>query len=295
MDHEHQALSNGRRSVLSVPASDAHKIAKALASAADEVVLDLEDAVAPDSKHRARSVLGEFPWADHAPGPRLSVRVNAPGTPWCHRDIEAVVASAVPADSIVVPKVQTRTDLGFVECLLEGLEAEAGVRARIGVQALVETAAGLENLPEVVSSPDRLESLIIGYADLAASLGRSRDLRPEHWLVTQERVLGCARAARIDAIDGPYLGVADDERFRESVRWTAGLGFDSKWAVHPRQLATINTSFTPSEADVHHAGEVLRLLDEGHAHGRGAVRLDGELVDEAMAVAARRVLAKVGR
>jgi citrate lyase subunit beta / citryl-CoA lyase len=280
----------GRRSVLSVPASDERKIGTALRAGADEVVLDLEDAVAPDQKDRAREVLAMFPWGDYGDLPLLAVRVNAPRTPWCHRDVEAVARGEVPAASIVLPKVESRADVGFVERLLDGVEP-AGSRP-LAVQALVETARGLTRLDDVVSDVERLSSLILGYADLAASLGRRAGFPADAWLVTQERVLVAARSAGLEAVDGPHLGVHADEAFSTAIERAVASGFDAKWAIHPRQVPALNAAFQPSAEEIARARAVLRALDEGHREGRGAVGLDGALVDEAMAVAARRVLAK---
>jgi citrate lyase subunit beta/citryl-CoA lyase len=282
-----------RRSVLCVPATDPRRISKALASGADEVVVDLEDSVAPADKAAARDVLAGYDWTAAPDGVRVAVRVNAPGTPWCHRDLEAVVA--LPVASVVLPKVERRGDLTFAERLLDGLEAEAYRTERLTIQALVETAAGLTHLHDVVADIDRLDTLLIGYADLAASLGRGPGLGAETWLPSQERVLSCARAAGLDAVDGPFLAVQDDEPFQAATDRAAALGFDAKWAIHPRQVSRINATFTPTEELVERSREVIAALDAGHAAGRGAVELDGELVDEAMALAARRVLARVGR
>jgi citrate lyase subunit beta / citryl-CoA lyase len=286
-----EQIGSGRRSVLSVPASEARMIAKALRAGADEVVLDLEDAVAPDRKDHARGVLATFPWEDHGDDlPLLAVRVNAPRTPWCHRDIEAVAGAQIPVASLVLPKVESRADVGFVERLLDGVE-EAGSRP-LAVQALVETARGLAWLDDVVSDVERLSSLILGYADLAASLGRGPGFPADAWLVAQERVLTAARSANLEAVDGPHLGVAADEAFSTAVERSAALGFDAKWAIHPRQVPALNAAFQPSAEEIAGAHAVLRVLEEGHRAGRGAVRLEGDLVDEAMAVGARRVLAK---
>jgi citrate lyase subunit beta/citryl-CoA lyase len=273
-----------------VPASDERKIGKALQAGADEVVLDLEDAVAPDQKAHARQVLATFPWDDFDHLPFLAVRVNAPRTPWCHLDIAAIVHAQVPVLSVVLPKAESRADIGFAERLLDGVETTAS--RPLAVQALVETARGLARLDDLVSDVERLSSLIIGYADLAASLGRGRGFTADSWLVAQERVLVAARSANLEAVDGPYLGVDTDEAFATAVGRGAALGFDAKWAIHPRQVPALNTAFLPSEEEVGHARSVLRALEEGHRGGRGAVRLDGALVDEAMALDARRVLAK---
>ncbi|KRA37758.1 MULTISPECIES: HpcH/HpaI aldolase/citrate lyase family protein [unclassified Nocardioides] len=280
-----------RRSALCVPAGDDRKLAKALESGADEIIVDLEDAVAYDDKGRARAQLAAFVWP--AGGPHVAVRVNAVGTPWCHRDLE--VAASIPrVTSVVLPKVESRADLGFVERLLAGLEAEVGRADQVGVQALVETAAGVVALADIVSDVRRLTAVIVGYADLAASLGRARDIEPAAWRGIQDSIVLHARAAGVAAIDGPFLGVADDDAFRASVADAAALGFDAKWVIHPRQVVGVNDGFTPSADQVDHAQRVLSTLEDVATAGRGAAVVDGALVDEAMARAARQVLAKVG-
>lgn len=285
-------ISTGRRSVLCVPATDERVIGKALAAGADEVVIDLEDAVPAGGKDAARERLLSFDWSAH-PRPRmLSVRVNAPGTPWFVADIETLVRGNVPVDSIVVPKVESRDDLRFAERLIDGLEREMGASRGVTLQALIETAGGVAGLPSIVAERDRLIGLIIGYADLAASLGRvGNDMST--WLPIQASVLVHARAAGVEAIDGPYLGVAVDSAFDEAVQAVAALGFDGKWVIHPRQIETVVQAFTPAEEATSHARRVLAALESVAADGRGALQLDGALIDEAMAVAARRVLAKV--
>lgn len=284
-----------RRSTLCVPAGDDRKLAKALASGADEVVVDLEDAVARDDKDRARAQLADFDFAGAGmpEGVVVAVRVNAPGSPWCHRDLEAVAALPV-VTSVVLPKVESRADVGFAERLLDGIEAEVGRAVPLGIQALVETAAGVLGLPDVVSDVRRLVSVIVGYADLAASLGRDRDVDPSSWRGVQDAVVMNARAAGVTAIDGPFLGVAVDEDFRAAVDAAVRLGFDAKWVIHPRQVEGVNDRFTPSSARVDHARRVLATLDAAAVRGSGAAVVDGALVDEAMAKDARRVLAKAG-
>jgi len=289
---------SGRRSILCVPAVDPHRIAKALAAGADEVVVDLEDAVAPAEKEAARDVVASFDWSAHARPPALAVRVNAPGSRWCHQDLACVVQH-VPAASIVLPKVESRGDLEFAERLLDGLEEESGRAEPVLVQALVETAAGLSGLAGIVAGArrgsSRLSALILGYADLAASLGRAPQVGLASWVPVQEALLWAARAAGVEAVDGPFLGVADDQPFREAAGHSAALGYDAKWAIHPRQVSTLNEIFGPSAEVVAHAERVLEVLSDAASAGRGAVQLDGQLLDEAMAVAARRTLAKAGR
>ncbi|WP_229713332.1 HpcH/HpaI aldolase/citrate lyase family protein [Streptomyces fuscichromogenes] len=289
MNHAAGAL----RSRLAVPGSDDRKIAKAVASEADEIVLDLEDAVPAAAKEGARELVASWLARAARTGPRMAVRVNAPRTPWCHDDVIACVRRSGTV-SVVLPKVESAGDLAFVDRLLSGAEAAVGATATVTVQALIETAAGLANLREIVAATPRLTTVVIGYADLAASLGRAADAPPEAWLRAQDGVLTAARSAGLAAVDGPYLGVAADEAFSAHVRRAACLGFDGKWIIHPGQIQQVNEAFTPSAEEVARARAVLAALERGHERAEGAVALDGWMVDEAVAVAARRVLAKVG-
>lgn len=278
-----------RRSALCVPAGDERKLAKALASGADEVIIDLEDAVSYDDKDRARDHLAGYDWPVNRPA--LAVRVNAAGTPWCHRDLEAVVAIPEIA-SVVLPKTESRCDVGFVERLLDGMESAAGRTRPLAVQALVETAVGVLGLADIAREPRRLAALIVGYADLGASLGRSRAVDPAAWRGVQDAIVLHARACGVAAVDGPFLGVADDEPFRAATDAAAAHGFDAKWVIHPGQIGAVNAAFTPAEEEVDHARRVLAALEEAAATGKGAGVVDGALVDEAMAKDARRILAK---
>jgi citrate lyase subunit beta/citryl-CoA lyase len=277
------------RACLSVPGVDERKITKAGALDVDEIVLDLEDSVPPPGKDEARATVGRA--LAGLRERRVAVRVNAVGTPWCHRDVIACAGPDGPA-SIVLPKVESGSDLAFLDRLLDGAEAASGRGEPVRVQALVETAAGLARLDEIAGASPRLESLILGYADLAASLGRSPTAS---WLSLQDRVLVAARAHGIAAIDGPFLGVGDDEPFREHVRTARDLGFDGKWVIHPRQIDAVQEAFTPTEDEIRHAREVLAALAEASGRGAGAVALNGQMLDEALAASARRVLERAGR
>jgi citrate lyase beta subunit len=276
-----------RRSCLSVPGSSERKLAKAAELAADEVVIDLEDAVAVGAKDEARAavVAALSDWT----GSGVAVRVNGPGTPWCHLDIAAVGALAEMPGSIVVPKVESPGDLAFVDRLLDGVEAGARRERPLRVQALIETAAGLANVQEIAAASPRLDALILGYADLAASLGGARDL--DAWLPAQHELLVAARANGLQAIDGPYLGVAPDESFHAAAARARDLGFDGKWAIHPSQVDALNDAFTPDESAVARARAVVAALESAK---EGAVTLDGEMLDEAIRAAALRVLARAG-
>ncbi|ADB52714.1 HpcH/HpaI aldolase/citrate lyase family protein [Conexibacter woesei] len=287
-----------RRSCLSVPGSSEKMLAKAPGLGADELIVDLEDAVAASAKDAARELvvaaLGSDAWA----GVPVSVRVNAPRTPWCHLDVAALAALPAQPAALVVPKVESAGDLAFVERLLDGAEAAAGHgRPPLRVQALIETAAGLANVQQIAAASPRLDALILGYADLTASLGRTAagaaDL--DGWRPAQDALLLAARAHGLQAIDGPYLGVAVDDPFTAATTRARDLGFDGKWAIHPAQVAALNAAFTPTDEELSRARAVLDALAAAERDGgAGAVALDGEMLDEAIRAAALRTLARAG-
>lgn len=274
-----------RRSILVVPGSDRRKIEKALQLGVDQIVLDLEDAVTPANKDDARDLVVET-LAAGAParGPSLAVRINSIDSPWAGDDLAALAASGANLSSVVVPKTQSPDDLLTAAHALGSHDAT--------LQALIETPAGLTYLDDIASATDRLDALIIGYADLAAALGRQRNLPPHRWSAVQDRVLIAARTAGIAAIDGPHLGIADDADFQAATRWTRELGFDGKWVIHPAQVAFTMQEFTPTAEAVEQARQILDALDEAATRGDGAAALNGQMLDEAIAVSARRVLAQ---
>lgn len=281
------------RCCLSVPGTERRRFDKAEASPADEVVLDLEDSVPPAAKAGARQTVTGWLTAE-TPAVAMAARVNPTRSPWCHDDIVALAACGRADLSVVVPKVENAGDLAFIDRLLDGVEAAAERDTPITVQALIESPAGLANLDEIVTATSRLRAMILGYADLGAALGRDPGAHPDWWLPAQHQILVAARGAGVAAIDGPYLGVDDGEPFQDAVHRAAALGFDGKWIIHPRQADAVVRAFTPSDSAVRHAKRVLAALDAGHASGTGAVQLDGQMIDEAIAAAARRTLAKAG-
>ena len=275
-----------------VPAAPAAKLEKGRGLEADEIVIDLEDAVLPAAKDEARDAVLAALAQDFA-APSVAVRVNAIGTPWCHLDLVAVAGAARERVTVVLPKVEHPHDLAFADRLLAGAEAAAGRTTPVRLLALIETAAGLQAVAELARASERLDGLILGYADLAASLGRAGGA-PGDWRFAQHAVLVAARAAGIQAIDGPHLAIRDDEPFRTEVAHARGLGYDGKWAIHPAQLDALREAFTPTDAEIADARETLAALERAAAEGAGAVADGDRMLDEALAVSARRVLARAG-
>lgn len=280
-------IATRRRAILVAPGSDERIARKALDSAVDEVVLDLEDAVTVTRKGEARELVAALA-AEYGPRRPVSVRVNGPGTRWFGPDLTVLCRIADALASIVIPKVDTAADLEVADRMLRD-----GGGAAVRVQALVETPSGIRNVDAIAAGP-RIEALIIGYADLGAALGRSAAARPEQWLYVQDRVLHAARVAGIQAVDGPFLDLADDAGFRRAAQWAADLGFDGKWVIHPAHIDCVTEVFTPSGEEADFARRVLAALEQARERGAGAVQLDGRMLDEAVAVAARRTLSRSG-
>ncbi len=283
-----------RRSCLSVPGSSAKMLAKAASLPADEIVIDLEDAVAATAKDEARALVLDALAAGRMEGRTVAVRVNGLDTPWCHRDVVALAdgAAAGAVATLIIPKAQAAADVLWVERLLDMIGPQAD---HVRLQALIETAEGLRRCGEIAAAGERLESLIIGYADLRASLGRPADPdEPAHsWSYAQEAVLVAAKAAGLQAIDGPNLRVDDPAGLQAWATHARALGYDGKWAIHPSQLETLNATFTPAAEEIERAHRIVAALESAEADaGRGAVSLAGEMIDEALRKQAYEVLAR---
>ncbi|OBK75479.1 citrate (pro-3S)-lyase [Mycobacterium sp. 1274761.0] len=283
-----------RRTILSVPGSSAKMIEKAKTLPADEVFLDLEDAVAPDAKEEARTrvatALADSGWAGQLRG----VRVNDWTTPWTYADtIEVVSTAGACLDIIVVPKVTDASHITALDLLLTQLETTHGLEVgRIGIEAQIENAQGLTNIDAIAAAP-RVQALVLGPADMAASLNmrtlevgeqpEGYDVGDAHHYVLM-RILIAARTHGVLAIDGPYLKVRDVDAFRRVAGRSAALGYDGKWVLHPDQVAAGNDLFSPRQADYDHAELILEAYEwhTSRAGGaRGAVMLGDEMIDEA--------------
>lgn len=295
-------IARPRRTELAVPASNLRFLHKAATSAADAVILDLEDGVAPSARPEARAnvveALCSLDW-----GRRLrTVRVNDVRTQWFYQDLIAVVEGAGQhLDAIVLPKVNRPEDVYMLDLLLGQIEMAKGIGHRIGIEAQIETAEGMASVEQIARASTRLQTLIFGPGDYAASIGAPLlsigghvAEYPGHiWHAALSRIVVAAKAAGLEAIDGPFGAYQDLTGLEQSARLARLLGCDGKWAIHPTQLDPINAMFSPTADEVARAQEIIERyrasLDE---QARGAISLQGDLIDAASLRMAERVLAR---
>ena len=284
-----------QRSLLSVPGSRPDMFPKAARSGADQVMLDLEDAVAPDEKEAARGSvaegLGGVDWK--GAGQSVTVRINAVDTPWMEDDVRAVAEGRV--DTLMIPKVYGPEDVIRVAGLLDEIEAERGAEAPIGLEVLIETARGLTRVNDIAAAHPRLEALHFGAGDFGASMG-ARTLAigdgtgGGRWRAVQTMIAAAARAYGLRPIDSAYDDFRDDEGYLAAARRAAALGYEGKWAIHPRQVPLANRVFSPSPEEVAEARALLEALEVAAAEGRGAARYQGKMIDAASARLAENML-----
>jgi len=307
------------RSELAVPGTNVRAMEKAPTLGADVVFLDLEDAVAPDDKEQARAnvidALGEHDWLRTA----VSVRVNGLDTHWCYRDIVEVTESRGDVlDTLLVPKVGSPSDVEFVATLLDQIEQRNGWEpGRIGIHILIETAAGMADVEAISRArPDRLEAMVFGVADYAASVqARTTNIggaNPDYSVLTDaagdearethwgdqwhygiSRMVAACRARGLRPIDGPFGDLADTDGYRSAARRAAALGCEGKWAIHPSQIELANEVYSPAPAEIDRAERILQAMEDGAKQGNGAGTLDGRLIDAASIRMAENLMRKV--
>lgn len=310
-----QARPRLHRSELAVPGSNTALFEKAAASAADIVFLDLEDAVAPDEKVQARrnvvQALNEIDWGAKT----MMLRINGLDTHYMYRDVVDVVEACPRLDMLLIPKVGTASDVYALDMLVTQIESAYGRTKRIGFEVLIETALGMANVESIAQSSRRLEAMSFGVADYAASTrarttvigGVSRDsvvladpdasgqrqaYWTDPWHAAQTRMLVACRAWGLRPVDGPFGDFSDPQGYVSAAQRAAVLGYEGKWAIHPSQVALANQVFTPSEAEVGKARRIVAAMAQAAKEGRGAVSLDGRLIDIASIRMAEALLAK---
>lgn len=290
------------RSILSIPGHIEKMHIKARESDTDVIMLDLEDSVPVDAKSEARQQVArslvQMDWGHKS----VSVRINSTDTPFCYRDVIDVVESAGERiDTIVLPKVNHASDVHFLSVLLDGIEQARSFQKAIGIEACIETTQGLEQISQIAAASPRLRSLVFGIADYTASVGArlvsisghgesEAELYPGHrWHYPLSRMVQAAKAYGLLAIDAPYGNFKDSEGLARSATMACALGCDGKWAIHPAQIAVLNQVFSPSKEDIERAARVLAAAREADLNGRGAIAVEGRMVDQATIRLARQL------
>ena len=312
-----QAPARLNRSELAIPGSQPNMFEKAAKLDVDVIFLDLEDAVAPDEKEQARKnvieALNDIDWGKKS----MSVRINGLDTHYMYRDVVDVVEQAGKRlDMIMIPKVGTSADVYALDMLLTQIEDAKGYKKRIGLEHIIETALGMQNVNEIAAASKRNESLHFGVADYAASTrarttsiggananyavltGSSEtDSREVHWgdmwHYAIARMVVAARANGLRPLDGPFGDFSDPDGYRAAAQRAAVLGCEGKWAIHPSQVSLANEVMSPSASEVDRAERILKAMAEAEAAGKGAVSLDGRLIDYASIRQAEVMVQKV--
>jgi len=280
-----------RRCSISVPGSDYKKIQKAAGLGIDHVFVDLEDSVAPSAKPQARKNvikgLKELDWGNTL----KCYRINGLDTGWCYQDIIEVVGEAGNhLDSLMIPKVMFAKDVHFVATLLEQVEKEYNIKEPIAIEILAEEVEAIENIKEIAAASDRVIALHFGVGDYIRSSGTDtrdgwgepRFTQEDIWQYERKRLVIAARMNGLYAIDGPYPYIHNEEGYKKVAREALTLGMDGKWAIHPIQMGYANEIYTPDPKDVAQYRKWLEAFKEASAAGKGAIQLDGMMLDEAV-------------
>jgi citrate lyase subunit beta/citryl-CoA lyase len=278
-----------RRSVLYMPGSNARALDKARGLAADGLILDLEDAVAPDAKDQARRMVREAVAAGGYGRREVLVRINALATPWGEDDVAAV--SGCGADAILIPKVESADAVRDVEAAMDA----AGAPAAMAIWCMMETPRGILRAERIAEASPRLGGLVMGTSDLAKDLHAAHTPSRQPLLTALSLCLLAARACGLAILDGVHLDLDDAAGFEAACRHGAELGFDGKTLIHPKTIDAANRAFAPSASELAWSRRIIAAHAEAAAAGRGVVVVDGKLVESLHVDTARRVVALAER
>jgi citrate lyase subunit beta / citryl-CoA lyase len=275
-----------RRSELTSPGSSLKMMAKAAASDADQIIFDLEDALAVSQKEAGRATVIEALRTLEFGGKIRTFRVNNVRTRFCYRDlIEVVEAAGGSLDGVVVPKVNGPEDVLFVDRLLSQIEEQVGLaRGHITIEALIESADGVLHAEQIARATPRMGGLVFGLVDFAGDIGAQETGAEQffYYHYAKAKTIVAARAAGITCVDGVTLAIRDLEACGRDARMAARMGFDGKWAIHPSQIEIINEAFTPTTDEIARAQRITDVYARADVEeGLGAIVIDDEMVDAA--------------
>lgn len=273
-----------RRSVLYMPSSNARALEKAKTLAADGLILDLEDAVAPDAKVEARKMACEAAQSKGYGHREILIRANALSTPWGYDDIAQIAASG--ADGLVIPKVESADMVLQVEALMRAAGAPDSMR----LWCMMETPRGILRAEEIAAASPRIAGLIMGTSDLTKELRCATVVDRLPLQASLAHCLLVARAYGIVALDGVHLDLSDDAGFEAACRQGADMGFDGKTLIHPKTIETANRIFGPTDEEAVHAETIMKAYEAALAEGKGLVVVDGKLIENLHVENARRIL-----
>ncbi|MBI9070563.1 MAG: CoA ester lyase [Melioribacteraceae bacterium] len=296
-----------RRSVMSIPGHIEKMHHKASLSGVDVPMLDLEDSVPIDKKDEARNLIiksiNEIDWQNKS----VTYRINGLDTEFFYNDVIEVIENAgSKIDAVVIPKVNNVGDVLAISRLLDGIELRKGFKNKIGIEVSIESAEGLENISAIAKCDSRIKTIVFGIADFQASIGaklisisghgeNEEDIYPGHrWNYVLSKIVTSAKANNLLAIDAAYGNFKDDIGLKKSAQISRALGCDGKWAIHPNQIETINRIFSPDKDEIARAKKIIEAHEQAISEGKGAVAIEGKMVDFATIRMAKKLWQEAG-
>ncbi len=278
-----------RRSMLYIPGNNPAMIQQGGVYGADSILLDLEDAVAPEQKDAARTLVKTMVETIDFYGTEITVRINHLSTPFGLTDLKVIVPLGV--DAVRVPKIETREEILDVIAKIEEIEKEAGITdSEMKIHPMIETALGVENVFEIAGASKRIDAITIGGQDLTADMGiiYSKDGIGVDY--ARRRIVMAAKAYKIDALDTVFVDLDDEEGLQKETEYAKRIGFTGKAVINPRQIETIHDVFNPTEDEVRRAMRIVKEFRKNKAKGIGVFAVDGKMVDAPVVARAEHIL-----
>ena len=281
-----------RRSMLFIPGNSPSMLMNAAVFGSDSIIFDLEDAVSEKQKDAARILVRNTLSAFDFSGYEICIRINSISSPFWRDDLNEILKYRL--DSIVLPKAESAEDIKTLSSALDEMEKNYSIENRINIIPILESALGIENSFQIASSDKRVDALFLGAEDLTADINARRTKKGDEIFYSRSRVVIAAKASSVDAIDTPFTDTNDIEALEKDTLYAKDLGFSGKAVISPRHIETVNSTFLPSEEEIEYAKEVLEAIAEGERLGKGAVSLNGEMIDAPVVNRAKRIIQLAG-